>query len=141
MSNIFSILELESNPSYVEELEKKYAINLPPIFKAFVKTFRYGKLQPTPEHYIIHTNEEIGFDGFNHSLEKVFLVYREQGELYKTPELLPVIISGFYHFGICLGIGNDNSDKIFLFEDHDELIPVAENILEFISNLKKVRYK
>lgn len=39
MSNIFSTLVLEQNPAYVDELEAKYNIQFPPIFKAFVQTF------------------------------------------------------------------------------------------------------
>lgn len=140
MANIFSTLEIETNPSYVNELEQTHFIKLPPIFKAFVTTFQFGKFKPTPEHYILHSNEEIGYDGFNTSLANVITVYQEQEELYQNQELFPIIISGIYHFGICLGIGENNSDKIYLFEDHDDLTLIADNILEFISQLKEVHW-
>jgi hypothetical protein len=52
MSNIFSALALEQNPAYVDELEAKYNIQLPPIFKAFVQTFEFVKFNPTPQHKI-----------------------------------------------------------------------------------------
>ena len=140
MKNIFSTLVLEQNPSYVEELEKKYNIELPPIFKAFVQTFEFGKFELTPKHKILHTDENIGYESFNSSLEKAIKVYYDQDELYTTPKLLPIIISGFYHYGICVGIGKDNNDKIFLFEDYDDLTFISKNILEFTSQLKEVHW-
>ncbi len=138
MKNIFSTLLLEENPSYVEELEKKYHIKFPPVFKAFVQTFKFGEFEPTSQHKIKHSDEEIGYDGFNSSLERTIEIYFDQDELYTEPKVLPIIISGFYHFGICLGLNQDNADKIFLYEDHDEFIMIANNILEFISQLKEV---
>ena len=141
MNNIFGTLVLEKNPKYVEELEKKYNLNLPEIFKAFVKTFEFGKFEPTPKHNIKHSNEDLGYDEFNTSLEKAIKVFYDQGELYTELKVLPIIISGFYHYGICLGIGKDNYDKIFLFEDPtEELKLISNNILEFISELKEVHW-
>ncbi len=46
MSNIFSTLALEQNPAYVDELEAKYNIKFPPIFKTFVQTFEFGNIKP-----------------------------------------------------------------------------------------------
>ncbi len=140
--NIFSTLVLEQNPSYVEELEKKYNIELPPIFKAFVQTFEFGKFEPTPKHRILHSNEKIGYDGFELTLEKYIQVYQDQDDLYINEKLLPIAVSGFYHFGICLGIGKDNTDKIILFEHNYDngLTLIANNILEFISQLKEVHW-
>lgn len=138
--NIFSTLVLEQNPSYVEELEKKYNIQLPPIFKAFVQTFEFGKFEPTPKHKIMHSNEDIGYDGFGLNLEKDIKIYFNQGDTYTKPKVLPIITSGFYHYGICLGIDNNNADKIFLFEDPEEITLIANNILEFTSQLKEVHW-
>lgn len=140
--NIFSTLVLEQNPSYVEELEKKYNIELPPVFKAFVQTFEFGKFKPSPKHRILHINNKIGYDGFELTLEKYIGVYKDQDDLYINEELLPVAVSGFYDFGICLGIGKDNSDKIILFEHNYDngLTEIASNILEFISQLKEVHW-
>ncbi len=140
MSHIFSALKLEDAPAYVEELEKKYGIELPPVFKAFVKTFKFGEFNPKPKHKIRHENSYIGYEYFNSSLEKAIQVYYDQGEIYTEPQLLPIIISGYYHQGICLGIGKDNADKILLVEDFDEFTFVAENILEFISGLKEIHW-
>jgi hypothetical protein len=65
MSNIFSTLTLEQNPAYVDELEAKYHIQLPPIFKAFVQTFEFGNMNPSPQHLIIHPNQDIASNLFN----------------------------------------------------------------------------
>lgn len=138
--NIFSTLVLEQNPSYVEELEKKYNIELPPVFKAFVQTFEFGKFEPSPNHDIIHSNEKIGYDEFNTSLEKSMEVYLNQDTIYTKQKTLPIIISGFYHYGICLNLDKHNADKIILFEDYDKHTLVANNILEFISQLKEVHW-
>jgi len=140
MSNIFATLVLEQNPSYVEELEKKYNITLPPVFKAFCQTFQYGKFKPTPKHDIIHTNEYIGYEEFGDNLEGEIKICFGEPELYAEKKFLPIITSGYYHFGICLGFGKENADQILLYEDHNKIILVANNILEFISQLKEVHW-
>lgn len=134
--NIFSTLVLEQNPSYVEELEKKYNIELPSIFKAFVQTFEYGKFNLTPGHNIIHSNEDLGYDGFGRSLERDIKIYFNQDEIYTNPQLLPIISSGFYHHGICLSLKNDN---IILFKGYEEHSLIAQNILEFITQLREIK--
>jgi hypothetical protein len=58
-SQIFATLPLE-NPQYVDALEVKYSIKFPPIFKAFVQTFEFGKFNPSLQHRIIHLNPELG---------------------------------------------------------------------------------
>ncbi|MFK7900273.1 MAG: SMI1/KNR4 family protein [Cyclobacteriaceae bacterium] len=135
--NIFSTLVLEQNPSYVEELEKKYNIELPPIFKAFCQTFKYGKFNPSPKHDIEHTNDDIGYTGIELNLEECILVGLDEPEMYVDLNLFPIIVSGYYHFGICLGFGKDNADQILLYQDHDNLALVANNILEFIRQLNE----
>lgn len=139
MSHIFSTLILEDNPAYVEELEKKYNIELPPVFKAFVQTFKFGEFNPTPKHDVIHKDEKIGYDGFNTSLETAIEVYNSQGEFYTKPMLLPIIISGFYHQGICLSL-NNNPDQILLVKDHNDIVLIANHVLEFISQLKEIHW-
>ncbi|GAA3522701.1 hypothetical protein GCM10022393_41670 [Aquimarina addita] len=139
MKNIFSTLVLEQDPSYVEKLEKKYDIELPPVFKAFVQTFKFGEFEPTSQHDVIHKDEKIGYDGFNTSLERSIEVYNSQGEFYTKPKLLPIIISGFYHQGICLDL-KKKPDQILLMKDHNDLVLVANNILEFISQLQEVHW-
>lgn len=140
MSHIFSKLIIEDNPTYVEELEKKYNIQLPPIFKAFVQTFKFGEFNATPKHDIIHQDDKIGYDGFNDSLEAAIEVYNSQGEFYTNPKLLPVIISGFYHQGICLSLNDNNPDQILLVKDHNDITLVANHILEFTSQLKEIHW-
>lgn len=134
--NIFSTLVLEQNPSYVEELEKKYNIELPPVFKAFVQTFEFGKFQPLPEHKIIHPNEEICYDGFLYTLEENMDLYKDYNELYVQPKLLQ-IANSCYQNGICLDIEND---KILLYKDIKDYVVISENILHFFSQLKQVHW-
>lgn len=142
MKNIFSTLVLEQNPSYVEELEKKHSIELPPIFKAFVQTFEFGKFNPTPQHEIIHPNNELGFDGFEHTLEEKINIYNNTGDYYQEQGLLPIIPSGIYAGGICLGISDEIKDKIFLYVDglNEKLRLISPDILQFIKQLKDVHW-
>lgn len=139
MSNIFGTLVLEQNPQYVDELEAKYNIQLPPIFKAFVQTFEFGKFNPTPEHWIKHPNEDIGYEGFDNTLEDKINIYFDQGDYYQAHEILPIITSGFYPGGICLGL-NNNEDQIFLYKDSDELLLIASDMFQFIKQLKEVHW-
>lgn len=140
--NIFSTLVLEQNPSYVEELEKKYNIELPPIFKAFVQTFEFGKFEPKPEHIIIHPNEDLGFEEMDNNLEDKFKAYTEIGDFYQTPKVFPIIPSGIYSSGFCVGLSGDNTDKILInygtIENTFEI--VSPHILDFFSKLKEVHW-
>jgi len=140
--NIFSTLVLEQNPSYVEELEKKYNIELPPIFKAFVQTFEFGRLDLSPEHTIIHPNEDLGFDGMDINLEDKFKAYIEVGDFFQTPKVFPIIPSGIYSSGFCIGLSGQNIDKVLVnYGTIENTFEVVElNILTFISKLKEVHW-
>lgn len=140
MRNIFSILTLEQNPAYVDELEAKYNIQLPPIFKAFVQTFEFGKINPDPQHMVRHPNKELGYEGFDLTLEESIRIYFEQGQYYQKEKILPIITSGMYSGGICLGINTLNTDKIILHKDYDEFPLIASDILQFIKQLKEVHW-
>lgn len=142
MSNIFSTLTLEQNPAYVDALEAKYNILLPPIFKAFVQTFEFGKFNPSPQHRIIHPNSDFGFDGMENNLENKFIAYTEVGEYYQDPKVLPIIPSGIYAGGICLGISDFNLDNIFLYVDglHEKLRLISPDIFQFIKQLQEVHW-
>ena len=91
-----------TKPSYVEELEKKYNIELPSVFKAFVQTFEFGKFEPQNEHEVIHTNKKVGYDGFELTLEQCVKVYKSDDQ-YLENGVIP-IASCIYSGGICLGI-------------------------------------
>ncbi len=139
-NNIFATLSIEQNPAYVDELEAKYNIQLPPIFKAFVQTFEFGKFNPSPQHRIKHPNKELGYEGFDLTLEESIKIYFEQGDYYQKDKILPIVTSGMYPGGICLGIDSKNSDKIFLYKDYEELLLIAPDILQFIIQLKEVHW-
>lgn len=141
-TNIFGALVLEQNPKYVNELEAKYNIQLPPIFKAFVQTFEFGKMNPSPQHKIKHPNKELGFGGIENNLQNKFIAYTESGEYYLEKQMFPIIQSGIYSGGFCLGLIGENIDKIYLYtEDWDNKFElVADNILQFISQLKEVHW-
>jgi hypothetical protein len=142
MSNIFSTLVLEQNPAYVDDLEAKYNIQLPPIFKAFVQTFEFGKFNPSPQHKIKHPNKELGSIAFDLSLDEVLNVYLEQGDYYQNDKILPIITSGIYASGICLGASDNNKDTIFLYVAgiDEKLRVISPNILQFIAELKEVHW-
>lgn len=139
-NNIFATLSLEQNPAYVEELEEKYNIQLPPIFKAFVQTFEFGKMKPSPEHWIKHPNKELGYEGFDNTLEEKINIYFEQGDYFLAPKAFPIITSGLYPGGICLGMGNDNKDQVLLYVDHLEFLLIAPDIFQFIKQLKEIHW-
>ena len=143
MSHIFSTLVLEQNPAYVDELEAKYNIQLPPVFKAFVQTFEFGKFVPRPEHKIKHpNNKHIGSIAFDLTLEEVLNVYLEQGDYYQSDKVLPIITSGIYASGICVGIADNNRDEITLYVAgiDEKLRLISPNILQFISELKEIHW-
>lgn len=141
-NNIFGTLVLEQNPAYVDDLEAKYNIQLPPIFKAFVKTFEFGKSNPAPQHRIIHPNKELGFDGIEQTLETKINIYLEQGDYFQTDKMLPIIQSGIYGSGICVCLSGNDADKLFInFETIENKFDViAPNILQFIAELKEVHW-
>jgi SMI1-KNR4 cell-wall len=141
-NHIFANLSLEKNPQYVDELEIKYSIKLPPIFKAFVQTFEFGKFNPSPQHLIIHPNKDLGYDGFEHSLERKITIYNEAGEYFQTPKMFPIATSGIYGGGFCVGLEGDFIDKICVnFETIENKFEViAPNILQFIAELKEVHW-
>ncbi len=141
-SNIFGTLVLEQNPAYVDELEEKYNIQLPPIFKAFVQTFEFGKMNPSPQHLIIHPNKDLGFDGMEDNLENKFIAYTDSGDYYHVPKVFPIIPSGIYAGGFCVGLSSENKDKILVnFETIENKFEViATDILHFIAELKEVHW-
>ena len=142
MSHIFNTLSLEKNPQYVDELETKYSIKLPPIFKAFVQTIEFGRFNPSPQHKIIHPNRELGYNGFENSLEKKMKIFNDLEYEYATLRVFPIIPSGVYQHGICVGLEKEMSDRIVLFVDgRNEIIRlISPNILHFITELKEVHW-
>jgi hypothetical protein len=141
-NNIFSTLSLEQNPQYVSELEAKYAIKLPPILKAFLETFEFGKFTPSPQHVIIHPNKDLGFDGMESNLESKFIAYTEIGDFFQVPKVFPLITSGIYSSGFCIGLTGENTDSVLInFETIENKFEViAPNILQFIAQLKEVHW-
>jgi len=139
-NNIFGTLSLEQNPKYVDELEERYSIKLPPIFKAFVQTFEFGKFNPSPQHKIVHPNKELGYEGFDNTLEEKINIFFEQGDYFQEPRIFPVITSGMYPGGICVGMDEDNKDKVFLYIGHLELLLIAPDIFQFIKQLREVHW-
>ena len=139
MTNIFGTLLLKQNPQYVEELEAKYNIQLPPIFKAFVKTFEFGKMISEPNHCIIHPNEELGYEGFRLSLEERLKVYHSVSNYYLNNKMLPIITSGIHDGGICISLVND---KIYVLNEmtDERFVEVAQDILIFFSQLQQINF-
>ncbi len=140
--NIFSTLVLEQNPSYVEELEKKYNIQLPPVFKAFCEVFALTSIQPSDNHYLLYQDKEVGFEEFEQSLEELISVYITQGEYYQNNKMLPIATSGIHSGGICIGLEGKDQDKIFVDNEsyNNRFQPIASNILDFINKLYEVHF-
>ena len=141
-NNIFSTLSLEQKKQYVDGLEAKYSIKLPPILKAFVETFEFGKFTPSPQHLIIHPNNDLGFDGMESNLENKFIAYTEMGDFFQVPKVFPLIPSGIYSSGFCIGLTGESIDKVLVnFETiENKFEVVAPNILQFIAQLKEVHW-
>lgn len=138
--NPFAAFELQDKNSLSTLI--KYAQNneveLPPIFKLFISTFKIESATPPEDHYLVHSDPELGFEGFEISISERIDVYADSPEFYQSKALLPFADSGIYSTGICIGIGSDNTDKVFI---EDELSPIglkeiAPNIFEFVSQLK-----
>jgi len=138
-NHIFGTLILEQNPAYVDELEVKYNIQLPPIFKAFVQTFEFGKFNPIPQHHIIHPDEDLGYEGFRLNLQERIEVYLKTGNYYQNDKMLPIITSGIHNGGICISL---NNDQIYVLNEmrDERFVKVAINIFSFVSQLQQINY-
>ncbi len=126
----------------VLELEKKYDIILPPIFKAFCEIFALTSIVPSNNHYLLYEDEEVGFEEFEQSIEELMIVYIEQGDNYQKDKMLPIATSGIHSGGVCLGLEGENQDKIFVDNEvyDGRFQPIASNILDFIDKLYEVHF-
>lgn len=141
MRNGFQLLETRTIDELinVEELEKKYSVFLPPLYKLFIETFKLPLLK-SPAFIAYYPDKEVGFDDFNDNLERIIEIYSSE-DSYNKKGMLPIIRSGIHSGGICVCISNnEHKDKIFL---NDETIEskyqlLSDNIFEFVRGLIEV---
>ena len=144
MKNLFGNFQLIPNDQkgYIEELEKKYNISLPPIFKAFNQTFIINSLKPDQDHHLYHLDEELGFEKFDFSIIEIIKLYLDVGEPHKTYKMLPIATSSMHSGGICVCLDDLNNDKIFINDEmsSEQFTLIANDILDFISQIKQFNY-
>jgi len=101
-----------------------------------------GKFNPTPKHWIKHPNEDLGYDGFDLTLEENINVFLEQGDYYQKPNVISFATSGIYGSGFCIGLSGVHSDKILINTETIENVfeVISPNILQFIAELKEVHW-
>lgn len=142
--NPFAAFELQDKNSLSTLI--KYAQNneveLPPIFKLFISTFKIESATPPEDHYLVHNDPELGFEGFEISISERIDVYADSPEFYQSKALLPFADSGIYSTGICVGFDISNADKILVEDEAGSggLKVVATNIFEFIKALRFQRF-
>lgn len=131
----------DNEKGYVEKLEQKYSISLPPIFKAFCKAVYLNSLKADEGYRLYHPDEELGFDGFEFTLNELLSYYLEVGEPHTKFKMIPIATSDIHAGGICLCYDGINSDKIFVNDEmsNDQFVEVATDILDFISQLKQFK--
>ncbi len=144
MKNIFGNFQItfESKQSDITELERKYEINLPPIFRLFCETFVLNSLKPDTDHHIFHPNEELGFDGFGFSLNELLEYFQNVGEPYQKMKMLPIATSSIHSGGICVCFDSENMDKIFQNDEmaNDGFVEIGKNIFDFVKELEQFKY-
>ena len=144
--NPFQHFEIRPDKKHVSELEEKFQIQLPPLFKLFNETFILESFkQPNLDGFWVnYPDEEVGFSDFECSLEFNINNYIEQ---YAPNEMLsglmPFATSGIYHNGICVGLEGIYRDKICIQIEINnwEVKVINENIFEFIQDLVYVDHR
>ena len=144
--NPFQHFEIRPDKKHVSELEEKFQIQLPPIFKIFNETFILESFaQPNREGFWVnYPDDEVGFSGFDCSLEfniDNYLKEYAHNNIFKG--LLPFASSGIYPSGICVGLEGANRDKICIQVEINnwEVKVINENIFEFIQDLVYVDHR
>lgn len=153
--NIVRYLQFRDTVLDTDPLEVKYGIALPPIYRSFISVFKpyfahlkikkdnngyrsfvvplYSSLKL--EEYTID-NDELSFDSFM-ELEKVLKLHSRNPRFLE--EYLFIAEQG-YSDGLMLGIGQENQDKIYHNNDTESPEFFANNIFEFLSDMKLVHY-
>jgi hypothetical protein len=136
-----SYLKFREAELAIDNLEKAYGILLPPIYKSFIQEFEgiYGDVYldsngelTTLTYYKYEMNgADILFEDFM-NVEEV-LMYAKNCDTWVENNVIP--ISNHSHGGtILLGVGPNNSDKLFYEHDRGQVL-IEENIFSFLRNL------
>jgi hypothetical protein len=136
------------NPINVEELEVKYGIKLPPLYKLFVESFILGENQ-IKEERIISSDSEYGYQLMGCIYEPLqeasiimfskienVIALSVKGEITLWHDYLPIGAPCF-NGAIVVGIKGEDKDKIFLHDIEIEpaLSFLASNIFEYVRGL------
>lgn len=144
-NNLFGNFQLvpENKRGNVQELENKQNVSLPPLFKIFCGIFQLESLQADEGFRIYHPDEELGFYGFDFSLDELLGYFLEVGEPHTHRKMIPIATSEIHSGGICVCFEEGNIDKIFVNDEmsDDGFIEVASNIFDFICQLKQFSIK
>jgi hypothetical protein len=146
MSAILKYRDSHENVN-IHELQIKYSIMLPPIYKVFAETFCLGEANVIRETYFskklndyfdcksynfLFNNENIGFSHFI-EIENAFEVYASGGlsDLMYEQKYFPIASSDGN--GLYVGTMGSDTDKI-LWDGADGNLPkiISNNIFEFI---------
>lgn len=137
-------------------LEYKYGFKAPPIFSSFYMTYQVGQfteyfgsyldeyLRPFPMNDIeIRSENRVLFYEWLCSMNEIELslkYYPKSAEILQDKQLLRMG-STLFTTGLFVGVGDQNSDKIFIFdyEVSDEPICLFENIYNLINKTILIR--
>jgi hypothetical protein len=137
-------LEFRTTTIDLDELELRYNLRLPPIYRAFIANFEdlrgqlikvHDELE-TLTYYVYYTKDHSDtlFEDFlpiENSLK-----YRDSSDFWIEQGVMPIGRHS-HGGGIVIGIREDNMDKIFYNHDsHFEFI--EPNVFSFVRNLKWV---
>jgi hypothetical protein len=153
--NNLRFLQFRDTLLNVSSLEERAGIQLPPIYKSFITTFK-----PYFAHHRIKMNEdefssfivpiycsfeldEYSIDDDELSLES----FKEVDELFSFERSNKDYLEGYifianhgFSGGLLLGISSDNSDKIYLNTDSKEITYLCDNIFQLLHKIRLVEF-
>jgi hypothetical protein len=154
--NILKFLQFRDKVLDIKELEDKYQIKLPPIYRSFITVFK-----PCFGHIKYKRKESEGFGSFvipmYSSIEKEnytsdddelsFDFFKEADEMLSWPPSNEGYLKDYlfignhgYSGGLLVGIGEENQDKIFHNTDNIIISYIAENIFELLQKFRLTKY-
>lgn len=119
-----------------DRIEEEYGLVIPPVFKVFLKNFKY---EPFEKQVVYVPDENLGFGNFGDNIVEAI-----KGSLYVDDEfsekkLIQFASSGIHAGGLCVGTHGVDSDVVFLdSEESERFIRVADNIFHFMRGLMVV---
>lgn len=154
--NLVRFLQFRKKVIDTTPLEKKYGIELPPIYKSFISVFDpcfahikvKKKGQENFQSFVYpfysssvlkdytYDDDELSFDYFREVKEVLSSERSNEGYL---KDLL-FIAHHAYSGGLLVGIGEHNKDQIFHNTDSTIITYMADNIFELLQKMQLVQY-